>query len=92
MLEHGANHPLRQPLAAVRRIDDDVAEVGVRREIGDGFIEVYVNASLGTCISRDPKGLYNKALAGAITAFTGVSDQNWLDWCRCKPVSSGVPG
>jgi adenylyl-sulfate kinase len=45
-----------------------------RREIGDGFIEVYVNASLETCISRDPKGLYNKALAGAITAFTGVSD------------------
>jgi adenylyl-sulfate kinase len=45
-----------------------------RREIGEGFIEVYVNASLETCISRDPKGLYNKALAGAITAFTGVSD------------------
>jgi adenylylsulfate kinase len=45
-----------------------------RREIGDGFVEVFVNASLETCISRDPKGLYTKALAGAITAFTGVSD------------------
>ena len=45
-----------------------------RREIGDGFIEVYVNASLETCIRRDVKGLYDKALAGAITAFTGVSD------------------
>jgi adenylylsulfate kinase len=44
-----------------------------RREIGDGFIEVYVNASLETCIRRDVKGLYGKAIAGAITAFTGVS-------------------
>ena len=45
-----------------------------RREIGEGFIEVYVNASLETCIRRDVKGLYEKAVAGAITAFTGVSD------------------
>lgn len=45
-----------------------------RREIGEGFIEVYVNASLETCIRRDVKGLYGKALAGTITAFTGVSD------------------
>ena len=45
-----------------------------RREIGEGFIEVYVNASLDECIRRDVKGLYDKALAGAITAFTGVSD------------------
>jgi adenylyl-sulfate kinase len=45
-----------------------------RREIGDGFVEVYVNASLETCIRRDVKGLYQKAVAGAITAFTGVSD------------------
>ncbi|MEO6527983.1 MAG: adenylyl-sulfate kinase [Gemmatimonadaceae bacterium] len=45
-----------------------------RRDIGDGFIEVYVNASLDECIRRDVKGLYEKALAGAITTFTGVSD------------------
>lgn len=45
-----------------------------RREIGDAFVEVYVNASLETCIRRDVKGLYEKAVAGAITAFTGVSD------------------
>ena len=45
-----------------------------RREIGEGFIEVYVNASLEECIRRDVKGLYNKAIAGAITSFTGVSD------------------
>jgi adenylyl-sulfate kinase len=45
-----------------------------RREIGDAFVEVYVNASLEECIRRDVKGLYDRALAGAIPAFTGVSD------------------
>jgi adenylyl-sulfate kinase len=45
-----------------------------RRQIGAGFIEVYVNASLDTCIRRDVKGLYGKALAGEIASFTGVSD------------------
>ncbi|HEV7990758.1 MAG TPA: adenylyl-sulfate kinase [Gemmatimonadaceae bacterium] len=45
-----------------------------RREIGDGFVEVYVNASLDECIRRDVKGLYDKALAGKIASFTGVSD------------------
>lgn len=36
------------------------------------FIEVHVNASLKTCINRDPKGLYKKALLGEIKAFTGI--------------------
>jgi adenylyl-sulfate kinase len=38
------------------------------------FVEVYVKASLDTCIRRDVKGLYQKALAGEIKEFTGVSD------------------
>lgn len=36
------------------------------------FIEVYVMASLDTCIKRDPKGLYKKAQAGEITNLTGL--------------------
>ncbi|MGH7720750.1 MAG: adenylyl-sulfate kinase [Gemmatimonadaceae bacterium] len=44
-----------------------------RRAIGD-FIEVYVRASLDTCIGRDPKGMYRKAIAGEIKTFTGISD------------------
>lgn len=44
-----------------------------RRSIGH-FLEIFVNAPLDTCIERDTKGLYRKALAGTITAFTGVSD------------------
>ena len=44
-----------------------------RQAIGD-FVEVFVHASLETCVRRDPKGLYGKAIAGAIPAFTGISD------------------
>lgn len=45
----------------------------VRELLEDGeFIEVFVNASVETCESRDPKGLYKKARAGEIKGFTGV--------------------
>jgi len=39
----------------------------------DEFIEVFVDADLETCESRDPKGLYKKARAGEIKDFTGIS-------------------
>ena len=45
----------------------------VRRETTN-FIEVFVDASVETCIGRDVKGLYEKAIAGEIPNFTGVSD------------------
>jgi adenylyl-sulfate kinase len=45
-----------------------------RQKAGEGrFIEVYVKASLDTCIERDPKGLYKKAQQGEIKDFTGIS-------------------
>ena len=37
------------------------------------FLEVYVNAPIEICEARDPKGLYAKARAGEIAAFTGIS-------------------
>ena len=40
----------------------------------DNFIEVFVNAPLEVCESRDPKGMYKKARTGEIEVFTGVSD------------------
>ena len=49
----------------------------VRRLAGrDGvpFLEVFVDAPLDTLVARDVKGLYQKALAGEIPHFTGVSD------------------
>ena len=45
----------------------------VRRTIGD-FIEVYVDTPLNICEERDPKGLYKRARAGQIHAFTGIDD------------------
>jgi adenylylsulfate kinase len=46
----------------------------VRRLLDDGrFIEVYVKCSLDVCEQRDPKGLYQKARAGQIPEFTGIS-------------------
>lgn len=46
----------------------------VRESLSSGdFVEVFVDASLETCESRDPKGLYKKARAGEITDFTGIS-------------------
>jgi adenylylsulfate kinase len=46
----------------------------VRRNIGEDFIEVFVDAPLEVCAERDVKGLYKKAFAGEIPQFTGVSD------------------
>jgi adenylylsulfate kinase-like enzyme len=36
-------------------------------------VEVYVNAPLNVCETRDPKGLYAKARANEIRDFTGIS-------------------
>jgi len=46
----------------------------VRSLMADGeFIEVYVKCSLEECERRDVKGLYEKARAGEIGQFTGIS-------------------
>lgn len=37
------------------------------------FLEVFCDASLEVCESRDPKGLYQRARAGEIADFTGIS-------------------
>ena len=50
------------------------AERRMVRELmdADEFIEIFVDTPLETCIARDPKGLYKKALAGQIKNFTGI--------------------
>src|SRR5215212_1377134 len=45
----------------------------VRRNVGEDFIEIFVDAPLEVCAERDVKGLYEKAFAGEIEQFTGVS-------------------
>ncbi|WP_261575569.1 adenylyl-sulfate kinase [Frankia gtarii] len=57
------------PYAAVRA---QVREMV--RAAGGGFVLVHVATPLEVCEARDRKGLYAKARAGVIPAFTGVSD------------------
>lgn len=38
------------------------------------FHEIYVKCPLQTCVERDVKGLYRKAINGEIKQFTGISD------------------
>lgn len=46
----------------------------VREVVGENeFLEVFVDAPIEVCESRDPKGLYKKARAGDIPEFTGIS-------------------
>lgn len=66
-----ARHGVVVIVAAISPYRD--ARERARREIGD-FVEVYVKCPLAVCARRDVKGLYKKALAGEIQAFTGVSD------------------
>ena len=59
--------PYRRDRDAVRRHFEQIGQVG-------NFIEVFVDAPLEVCESRDPKGIYKKARAGIIKNFTGISD------------------
>jgi sulfate adenylyltransferase len=56
------------PYAALRR--DARALV----EAAGLFLLVYVATPIEVCEARDPKGLYQRARAGALPEFTGVSD------------------
>ncbi len=45
-----------------------------KKTIGhDQYLEVYVSTTIEICESRDPKGLYEKARAGIVRDFTGIS-------------------
>jgi len=59
--------PYRADRAAVRKLVEE------RGKPGD-LIEVFVDAPLAVCESRDPKGLYKKARAGELKNFTGIDD------------------
>lgn len=48
-------------------------EFARQRAGGEAFMEVWIKASLETCIRRDPKGLYRKAMEKHISDFTGIN-------------------
>lgn len=56
------------PYEAVRR------EVREMVEPAGGFVLIHVSTPLEICEARDRKGLYAKARAGLVKAFTGISD------------------
>ena len=61
--------------AAISPYADTRASVREQSERqGVAFVEVYAKAELAALITRDPKGLYKKALTGEVTHFTGVTD------------------
>jgi adenylyl-sulfate kinase len=49
------------------------------RNLIKNYIEIFVDASIETCIKRDVKGLYKKALNGEIKNFTGFDDAFEMD-------------
>jgi adenylyl-sulfate kinase len=68
LLSRNAVIAISAAISPYRAIRDEI-----RATIGD-FVEVYVRCPLEVCAERDVKGLYAKAMAGEIPAFTGVSD------------------
>lgn len=54
--------PFRAERATARAIAGDIP-----------FLEVFIDTPLAVCEARDPKGLYERARAGQITNFTGIS-------------------
>jgi len=65
------------PFTKDRKIVRELVEKGE-------FIEVFCNASIDVCESRDLKGLYLKARAGDLSEFTGISSPYE------KPVNSEI--
>lgn len=55
-------------ISPYRAVRDDI------REMTENFVEVFTDAPLEVCESRDVKGLYAKARAGEIKGFTGIDD------------------
>jgi adenylylsulfate kinase len=52
---------------------DEIREMAKSIIGHENFLLVYTNSSLEACISRDPKGLYKKAIENKIPDFTGIS-------------------
>lgn len=47
----------------------------VKSIVGDNFYLVHIHADIDDCITRDPKGLYKKAMIGGIENFTGIGQE-----------------
>lgn len=57
-----------------------------RSRVGERFLELFVNASLEACRTRDTKGLYKKAAAGEINNLIGFSPSNPYEAPTCPDI------
>lgn len=55
----------------------------------DRFMEIHVATCLEICEQRDPKGLYEKARAGLIADFTGISAAYETPACPALSIDAG---
>lgn len=69
LLSRNGTPVITAAISPYREIRDEA-----RTNMGERFIEVYIEASVDACAERDVKGLYAKAFSGEIKEFTGVSD------------------
>ncbi|HEX4417963.1 MAG TPA: adenylyl-sulfate kinase [Kofleriaceae bacterium] len=70
-----AKHGVLVFVAAISPYAETRAQLKARSvAAGHAFVEVFVHAPLETVIERDVKGLYERARAGEIPSFTGISD------------------
>lgn len=77
-LEHLSNYSLghinqgKIVLASFVSPTKDARKV-IENRLGNKLRTIYVDCLIETCVERDVKGLYAKALAGEIKDFTGIS-------------------
>jgi adenylylsulfate kinase len=68
LLQRNGVFVLTAAISPYREIRDEA------RAMVKDFVEVFADAPLDVCESRDVKGLYAKARAGEIKGFTGIDD------------------
>jgi bifunctional enzyme CysN/CysC len=62
-------------IAIVAAVSPSTEDRAAARRIADtAFREIYISTPMEVCESRDPKGHYAKARAGAMHAFTGIGN------------------
>src|SRR5262249_56265279 len=64
-------------IAIVAAVSPSAADRAAARRIADSaFREIYVATPAEVCETRDPKGHYAKARAGALQGFTGIGNDH----------------
>ena len=73
-LEHAASGTVALTALVSPYRDDRDKVRAAHEEAGVAFVEVWMATPVETCIERDPKHLYEKALRGELSHMTGIDD------------------